>query len=269
MYKIIFTDIDGTLRNSKRELTKRTISAVKKVTKKGILVVLCSGRSQKYTANVSKECGASQYVITSNGANIYDYEKDKDLYTNVMDKKACIELYNIAIKAGVRLVMNVGPVRVVNKLRKMDGLETELKTDIETFVNENNIAQCLIEDTDFEKIKPLKEDIEKVKNVEIKNQHKSLTDPKAPREGTIYYDIANIDSNKGNAVKIVLDSFAMDKSNAWAFGDNYNDESMFNSVGHPILMGNAPKDLKESLSIPITLDNDHDGIAAVLNKISN
>ena len=44
---------------------------------------------------------------------------------------------------------------------------------------------------------------------------------------------------------------------------------MFNSVGHPILMGNAPKDLKESLSIPITLDNDHDGIAAVLNKISN
>ena len=75
--------------------------------------------------------------------------------------------------------------------------------------------------------------------------------------------------NKGNAVKIVLDSFAMDKSNAWAFGDNYNDESMFNSVGHPILMGNAPKDLKESLSIPITLDNNHDGIAAVLNKISN
>ena len=86
MYKIIFTDIDGTLRNSKRELTKRTISAVKKVTKKGILVVLCSGRSQKYTANVSKECGASQYVITSNGANIYDYEKDKDLYTNVGQK---------------------------------------------------------------------------------------------------------------------------------------------------------------------------------------
>ena len=75
--------------------------------------------------------------------------------------------------------------------------------------------------------------------------------------------------NKGNAVKIVLDSFEMDKSNAWAFGDNYNDESMFNSVSHPILMGNAPKDLKESLSIPITLDNDHDGIAAVLNKISN
>ena len=75
--------------------------------------------------------------------------------------------------------------------------------------------------------------------------------------------------NKGNAVKIVLDSFAMDKSNAWAFGDNYNDESMFNSVGHPVLMGNAPKNLKESLSIPITLDNDHDGIAAVLNKIPN
>lgn len=266
MYKIIFTDIDGTLRNSKRELTKRTISAVKKVTKKGILVVLCSGRSQKYTANVSKECGASQYVITSNGANIYDYEKDKDLYTNVMDKKACIELYNIAIKAGVRLVMNVGPVRVVNKLRKMDGLETELKTDIETFVNENNIAQCLIEDTDFEKIKPLKEDIEKVKNVEIKNQHKSLTDPKAPREGTIYYDIANIDSNKGNAVKKLCEILDIDLKDTIAIGDSYNDIPMFEVAGYNVVMGNADEEVKKYAD-EITLTNDEDGVAVFLEKL--
>ena len=58
-------------------------------------------------------------------------------------------------------------------------------------------------------------------------------------------------------------------ASSWAFGDNYNDEPMLEAVGHPILMGNAPEELKKKLNIPVTLDNNHDGIAAVLNKISN
>ena len=44
---------------------------------------------------------------------------------------------------------------------------------------------------------------------------------------------------------------------------------MLEAVGHPILMGNAPEELRKKLNIPVTLDNNHDGIAAVLNKISN
>ena len=43
MIKAIFIDIDGTLRNSERELSIKTINTIKKVTEKGILVILCSG----------------------------------------------------------------------------------------------------------------------------------------------------------------------------------------------------------------------------------
>lgn len=67
----------------------------------------------------------------------------------------------------------------------------------------------------------------------------------------------------------MLYSFAVDKNNAWAFGDNYNDEAMLSAVDHSFLMGNAPKELKNKVDFPITLDNNHDRIAAVLNKISN
>ena len=44
MVKAIFIDIDGTLRDSDRNLSERTIDAVKRVTNEGILVILCSGR---------------------------------------------------------------------------------------------------------------------------------------------------------------------------------------------------------------------------------
>ena len=60
MYKIIFVDIDGTLRKNDKTISDRTIKAIKSITEKGILVVLCSGRPQKYTENISKKCNASR-----------------------------------------------------------------------------------------------------------------------------------------------------------------------------------------------------------------
>ena len=85
MYKVIFIDIDGTLRNSKRELTNRTISAIKKVIQKGILVVLCSGRPQKFTEDVSRECGASQNVVMGNAIEEVKKYADEITLTNNQD----------------------------------------------------------------------------------------------------------------------------------------------------------------------------------------
>ena len=98
MYKAIFIDIDGTLINDNENISERTIKAVKKVTEKGILVIICTGRPIKHTENISKNCKASKYIITSNGTSIYNYEKNEVLYINKMDKSAIIELYKIAEK---------------------------------------------------------------------------------------------------------------------------------------------------------------------------
>ena len=192
MCKAIFVDIDGTLRNSKRELSSKTIKTVRRASKEGNLIVLCSGRPRKYTEIISKQCCASKYIITSGGGNIYDYNSKKTLYKNIMDKQACKELYNIAKRVDARFMMDVGACRVVNRVEHFDGSEIELKTDIYDFIDNNDIMQCTIADKDFEKIKSIGDEIKAVKNVEIKNQHKSLTNKNYPKNGTIYYNIANI-----------------------------------------------------------------------------
>lgn len=137
-YKAIFIDIDGTLRDQKRNISNRTIQTIKKVTEKGILVILCSGRPRKYTENISRECFASKYIITSNGGNVYDYKEEKIMYVNIMDKQACLELYQIA------------------------------------FINNNDIEQCIIADRDFEKIKNLRTSIENVKAVFLEKLLKEI-----------------------------------------------------------------------------------------------
>ncbi len=107
MYKAIFADIDGTLRDSNRIIAERTINAIKKLTESGILVILCSGRPRKYTEDISRNCYASKYIITSNGGEVYNYENNKLIYINPMTKESCLELYEISKKADVRFIMNV------------------------------------------------------------------------------------------------------------------------------------------------------------------
>ena len=55
MYKIIFIDIDGTLRNDKKEITNRTKEAIQQIVEKGIQVVICSGRRRKYCCIIGKD----------------------------------------------------------------------------------------------------------------------------------------------------------------------------------------------------------------------
>lgn len=265
MYKMIFIDIDGTLRDNNKNISQRTISAINKATEKGILVVLCSGRPQKYTENISRKCNASRYVITSSGACIYDYEKEKVMYLNSMNKKACIDLYQIAKSADVRFSMNVGECIVTNKLKYFDGSEIELLEDITSFVDKNDVLQCNIADKDFEKMKNIIPFIENVKNCEIKNRHKSLLDDNEKKLGDIYCDVSDYNTCKGNAVRKICELLNIDEKNTIAIGDDYNDISMFKVVGYSVAMGNSSDEVKRYAD-EVTTSNEEDGVAIFLEK---
>ena len=105
-----------------------------------------------------------------------------------------------------------------------------------------------------------------VENVEIKNRHKSLLDTKFKDDKTIFCDIANIDSNKGNAVKKLLEILNIKKEETIAIGDDMNDLSMFEQVEYKVAVDNAIDIVKENAD-EITSSNDEDGVAVFLNKL--
>lgn len=259
MYKAIFIDIDGTLRGSSKKISKRTIKAIKKISKKGILVVLCSGRPKKYTEYLSKKCHASKYIITSVGGAIYDYVENKTLYLNIMDKTACLELYKISQRENTDFLLHIGEEDNIISV-------SDIKTNIEDFIKENDILQCVIIDKDFEKIKNLQPQIESIKNVEIKNRHRSLIYEDEPKEGNIYYGIANIESSKGNAIKKLCEALNINLEDTIAIGNDYNDVSMFNVAGYSVVMDNAKESIKKYAN-EITESNDNDGVAIFLENL--
>ena len=98
-----------------------------------------------------------------------------------------------------------------------------------------------------------------------KQSSKSI-DEKFIDNSTIYFDIANIDSNKGNAVNKLLKILNIKKDETIAIGDDNNDLSMFEEVGYKVAVDNAIDIVKEKAD-EITLSNDEDGVAVFLEKL--
>ena len=72
-YKILVLDIDGTLTNSKKEITPRARAALKRAQEKGIKIVLASGRPTYGIMPVAKELELERYggyILSFNGGQI-------------------------------------------------------------------------------------------------------------------------------------------------------------------------------------------------------
>ena len=92
MYKLIAIDIDGTLLNSYGEVSLENKNAIDLALKKNIEVVLASGRMPKAILPIAHEIKANKYLISGNGAQIYDIQNDKIVYSNYMSKEKVLEI---------------------------------------------------------------------------------------------------------------------------------------------------------------------------------
>jgi Cof subfamily protein (haloacid dehalogenase superfamily) len=86
--------------------------------------------------------------------------------------------------------------------------------------------------------------------------------------GHNWIDIMNKGIDKGHAIKILQEKFKISPENTMAFGDYYNDISMFKVAYHSYAMGNAPEDVKKSANF-ITESNSKDGVYNVLYEYTN
>lgn len=92
MYKLIAIDLDGTLLNSFGEITPKTKDVLKQTIEKGIKVVLASGRPVSAIENIATEIGSKEYLISGNGALVYDMREEKVVYDRFLSKEQVLEI---------------------------------------------------------------------------------------------------------------------------------------------------------------------------------
>ena len=87
-FRVLVLDLDGTLTNSKKEVTPRTLEALLEVQKRGVKIVLASGRPTYGVAPVADELGLDKYggyILSYNGGEIVNWQTKEILYENILE----------------------------------------------------------------------------------------------------------------------------------------------------------------------------------------
>ena len=103
-YEIVFVDIDDTLNKSGGNISEYTKSIMEKLKQKGIKVVVNTGRSAKYAIEKSKEANLSDYVISSNGAEVYNYQTKEIIYSKPIANKDIKGIYDYCSNHNLTLI---------------------------------------------------------------------------------------------------------------------------------------------------------------------
>ena len=257
--KIVFTDLDSTLTISEGKIDIKNKKIFERLANIGIPVVINTGRSIPYTIPLCKQFCTSNYLIASNGAEIYNFMSNNMIYISVI-KKEDLEILD-------ELIKKYDLFFYANGIEKRYSNKTE-KNTIAIFSNylcdiNEEIAQVVLQSADKDKMIEIRRTLQEQGNLKIANKTKHIVDGKL-----LYYDIVNKDVSKGSAVKILCDYLKEDPMKAMAIGDSTNDLEMLEAVGYKVAVENASDEVKAVANI-VTLSNKQNGVATILNELYN
>ena len=236
--------------------------------KKGIKIILASGRSRKEAIDYQKEFNTSPYIISSNGSSCYDQEKKQEIYNENIKKGIVLELLKYCQENQYRIRLNYKDRLVLNRATYPDEKDKEVSNEeLEKIAQLEKIVQVSVSDSDLEMMKKFKEYLKNnFKDIKIENESKKLKNPELKPSKNYYCDITSKKVSKGNAVKSICEYLKINTNEIIAIGDGENDISMFEITPNSIAMENAVPLAKEKAKYQ-TLSNNENGVAHVLKNI--
>ncbi|WP_346353012.1 Cof-type HAD-IIB family hydrolase [Azotosporobacter soli] len=262
MYKMLCLDIDGTLLNSRHQITEQTKAAIAKATQeKKIPVVLVSARMPKGMRFLAEELKLDAPMICYNGALTIGYNGKilddlriesqyvKEIYLRGKKQGASVSLYredewysdeeDAWIRQEEEIVKIQATIGDCLPLLAMWGRQGCHK------------ILCMGEPT---KLIALKKELTELFGEKL---NLSLSKP-------TYLEIIAKNAAKSVAISALIKQYKIDRSELMVIGDNYNDIDMIRYAGLGIAMGNAPDEVKLQ-AVAVTLSNEEDGVAHAID----
>lgn len=258
MKYLIAIDSDGTLRHSDGNISNKTKEAIKKVVDCGNIVVICTARPRYYTLKISNEVGLNEYLISSNGTEIYDNINKKNIYCNYLPKKECKIIYRETKKLGLRVMFVSENTEYVTMFTRNDSqiLLDDKNVDI---ILKKDIKQIMITSKEKELVKKYKSFIEQKSNL-------CVVDSSREDKEKLWFSIISNKASKGIALQKLAKHLNIPMENTIAIGNDKNDISMFEVARLSVAVSNAENDIKEKVNY-VTLSNDEDGVAVFLETL--
>ncbi len=259
MKELLITDLDGTLLNDKKEISKKNIEAILNFKKEGNQVMIATGRSPQQIKDINKEADFESVAITCNGAFIIDMKTKEKLYTKELKKKQLKLLEKIFFNNKVSLNF-YGEEYIYYYME--DSRIRKFKHKKETKIKEIKCSEE-IEETIYKAIFYFEKE-SKIEKIDLKKEViKNLNNVNICYSTDNIMDINYKNVNKKTAIKWIRKNYDFKK--IIAIGDGENDIDMLKEADYSIGMANAVKGVKEIVDY-ITDSNEEDGFASAIKK---
>ncbi|MCD5414437.1 MAG: Cof-type HAD-IIB family hydrolase [Clostridiales bacterium] len=260
MYKLLALDVDGTLLNSRGEVSEKTIEKIREIVNKGILVLISTGRPTQGTVELFEKLELKMPVIAYNGAKIVNLNTGEILLEQNLrgvDVKKIVEIgeelkTTIIIWSKNQLYSNIMNDNVT-AYKKLSGVEPIIIDNYEDIIRQGATKVLWIDE------------------VEVIAEFQKLLDTKLDADVNYctskpyYLEFIDESVSKGRALSILCDRYKIKREEIIAIGDGQNDITMLEFAGVGIAMGNSSQEVKDKADY-VTASNDEEGIALAIDK---
>ncbi|MBT2397508.1 HAD family hydrolase [Streptomyces sp. ISL-100] len=260
-YKLVATDLDGTLLRSDDTVSARTREALAAVTAAGAAHIVVTGRSVPWTRHILDDLGYEGLAVCGQGAQVYHAGEHRLLTSVTLDR----QLAGLALS---KIEAETGPLALA---ASRDGLDGEVLVGAGYRVQEGPLPYVAFEDPSQLWSAPLNK---------VYIQHPDLDDDELARiarqtvgslvdvvmAGAGVVELLPLGLSKATGLSLAARRLGLKAADTIAFGDMPNDIPMFGWAAHGVAMANAHDELK-AVAHESTASNDGDGIAVVLEQL--
>lgn len=266
--RLLFMDLDGTLLNDEKKITEGNRAALNDLLERGHGAIITTGRPLKSAMDQAHLLGMDRpgcYLIAYNGAVIYDWSQEKQIFTRSLPYSTVQRVVELANARGEH-VQTYDSWKVVVERRCDDaavrrycqliGMEYSVIEDVHTDLKEEPV-KCLV--INYEQ----KSGLVKIQEWIRENMREEVDCFFSCDQ---YLEVVPKGMSKGEAVKMLSRMMGVEIADAVSVGDAANDLSMIEAAGIGVAMANATAEVKAVADYITVKDNNHDGIAEVVER---
>lgn len=264
-YRLLVLDIDGTVTNSEKKVLEKTREAIIDLQKRGVSVAIASGRAPKGVFSIAEELKLhcfGNYILSFNGAKIIKFKTRECIYEKCLPLHIPGRLWQDAQKYQLGLltysdnilIAGTEPDKYMNLESKISDMPIEFHENFQRYVN-FPVNGCLLtgDPHDIEVLEPV-------------FAHKYFHETEVFRSEPCFLEVVPKNVDKAYSLQHLLNILGIRREEMVCCGDSFNDITMVQLAGVGVAMANAQERLKLVANYVTEKDNDHDGIAEVIEK---